>query len=715
MENHNCTIDDILKNGFSCRSFEEKLKIVTNGRPCPPLPNLTTKHKGKKEEYTRHFSVSSFNSIPWLTGCEKLNKLFCWPCILFSKEKSVWTKTGFSDLSHLSSAQQRHERSQSHVESFLKCKMFGKQRIDVLIDSQHKDNISKHNELVKKNRDILKRLIDAVCYLAKQELPLRGHDESADSLDKGNYLEFLEALRAYDPLLDNHLKTATVFRGTSPAIQNDIIHAIRDVIIDEIKEEVSSATFTSIMLDESSDISCKSQLSTVLRFVKDGAACERFVGFTDVSSDRTAEGLFAHVTSFVEEFNISDRLVGQTYDGAAVMSSHLNGLQAKVLESYPKALFTHCYAHVLNLVLQQCLSNIKDCRIFFQTLSGLPAFFSKSSKRTIALEEFVQRKLPSVAPTRWNFTSRLVQTVKEYSVQLIEFFESIVENCSEWESDTVVKSRGFLSFLSEFNTVFLLEVFSKLFSYTDVLYNILQSESVDIMYCHQKVIDTVQQLQSERQNGFDALWIAAKGERRGAEPRTKRICQDSEDNYCRRLFCEIIDNIVQQIDVRYGSVSKLRFCHLLSPNKFSIYKENFPSVLLESLGSVYESLFDLVRLKSELLVVYSSDEFHGLHVFELVRFLKNNDLISAFKEVYMLAELILTIPSTTSSVERSFSALKRIHNYCRSTQSEDRLSSLSIISIEKEILHRLRLKDSFHERVIEKFLCKERRAELVYK
>ena len=54
-----------------------------------------------------------------------------------------------------------------------------------------------------------------------------------------------------------------------------------------------------------------------------------------------------------------------------------------------------------------------------------------------------------------------------------------MENCSEWESDIV--SRGFLSFLSEFNTVFLLEVFSILFSYTDVLYNILQSESVDIM------------------------------------------------------------------------------------------------------------------------------------------------------------------------------------------------------------------------------------------
>ena len=96
------------------------------------------------------------------------------------------------------------------------------------------------------------------------------------------------------------------------------------------------------------------------------------------------------------------------------MSGHLNGLQAKVLNAYPNAIFTHCYAHVLNLVLQQSMSHIKECRNFFKTLNALASFFSKSSKRVNVLEDFMQKKLPHVAPTRWCFTSRLNHTVYKF-------------------------------------------------------------------------------------------------------------------------------------------------------------------------------------------------------------------------------------------------------------------------------------------------------------
>ena len=40
---------------------------------------------------------------------------------------------------------------------------------------------------------------------------------------------------------------------------------------------------------------------------------------------------------------------GQAYDGASVMSSGEDGVQAKIKEINPLALFTHCYAHCLNL------------------------------------------------------------------------------------------------------------------------------------------------------------------------------------------------------------------------------------------------------------------------------------------------------------------------------------------------------------------------------
>ena len=40
---------------------------------------------------------------------------------------------------------------------------------------------------------------------------------------------------------------------------------------------------------------------------------------------------------------------GQAYDGVSVMSSGKEGVQAKIKEISPLALFTHCYAHCLNL------------------------------------------------------------------------------------------------------------------------------------------------------------------------------------------------------------------------------------------------------------------------------------------------------------------------------------------------------------------------------
>ena len=95
------SVDDILKNPFSSRNYETKLKIVSDGKPKPALDNLVCKHKGKKSEYTRYFSTSQYEKVEWLSGCQLRCKLFCWPCLLFSRESCVWNKQGFSDLNHL--------------------------------------------------------------------------------------------------------------------------------------------------------------------------------------------------------------------------------------------------------------------------------------------------------------------------------------------------------------------------------------------------------------------------------------------------------------------------------------------------------------------------------------------------------------------------------------------------------------------------------------
>ena len=60
--------------------------------------------------------------------------------------------------------------------------------------------------------------------------------------------------------------------------------------------------------------------------------------------------------------------------------------------------------------------------------------------------------------------------------------------------------------------------------------------------------------------------------------------------------------------------------------------------------------------------------------------------------------IALTIVVSTAECERTFSALKRIKTYLRSTMLNERLCDLAILSIEKEISKNLSL-----EEVVEQF------------
>ena len=60
-----------------------------------------------------------------------------------------------------------------------------------------------------------------------------------------------------------------------------------------------------------------------------------------------------------------------------------------------------------------------------------------------------------------------------------------------------------------------------------------------------------------------------------------------------------------------------------------------------------------------------------------------------YPDLPIALRLILTIPITVASGERTFSKLKLIKSYIRSTMTEDRLNALAIISIENEIAKKL--------------------------
>ena len=90
----------------------------------------------------------------------------------------VTNMKGFSNLNQLSGAHQKHSESHTHVRSCLQLKLFGKQTVDLLLDGERRNVVTRHNEQVEKNKRIVRRFVDAVCSLANQEFPFRrGQDE----------------------------------------------------------------------------------------------------------------------------------------------------------------------------------------------------------------------------------------------------------------------------------------------------------------------------------------------------------------------------------------------------------------------------------------------------------------------------------------------------------------------------------------------------------
>ena len=67
--------------------------------------------------------------------------------------------------------------------------------------------------------------------------------------------------------------------------------------------------------------------------------------------------------------------------------------------------------------------------------------------------------------------------------------------------------------------------------------------------------------------------------------------------------------------------------------------------------------------------------------------------LDSFPNVYIAYRILLAITVTVASAERSFSKFKLIKSYLRSTMSQEKLSGLAVLSVEKEMLKALKYKN----------------------
>ena len=250
-----------------------------------------------------------------------------------------------------------------------------------------------------------------ILVLFTSNILIRGHDESINSLNKGNYRELLECFAKFDSVFERRLHReltegervhSGVFTGVSSEIQNNLIECIDSVIQDQIDKGIENCRFLSIQVDETNDVSTKEQLSVIIRLDGGGEIVERFLKLFDVSSVRSAVAISDVARSILSRYgeSLKEKLILQTYGGASVMSGQLGGLQTLIHQEYPFTFFFHCAAHRLNLVLCQSASTHPSVKIFFANISAFSTFSSLIARRK-DLFRSQGIAVPQPGDTRW--------------------------------------------------------------------------------------------------------------------------------------------------------------------------------------------------------------------------------------------------------------------------------------------------------------------------
>ena len=407
-----------------------------------------TLHNNRK----RCFLPKWYRSHNWLEYSPITDKMYCFVCRAFGhtvpgnagKVDTAFTTVGTQGQrwKKATTLLSKHQSSLVHKQSALSYADFLQSvPINHQLDQASARNYSRLQKQQETNREILYRIIDVILLLVKTGHPLRGHRENSESHNRGLFLEITHLLAKYDEILKVHFedgpRNATY---TSMTIQNDLISAIYQNMISLLKEELSEISCFSVMMDEASDLSHKEQVSIVVRYVDSQYIIQERLVDVESTDSTSAEALFQILLKGLSKVGLTtDKLIGQCYDGASNMRGIHAGVQAKVKAIQPRAIYCHCYAHCVNLVLVEATSTNQCCRNFFGIIQNLYTFIEASPHRHSTLVAFMVelsskprvKTLKKLSDTRWACRSDAVQAVYENFEAIVKSLEEIEDNCHD--------------------------------------------------------------------------------------------------------------------------------------------------------------------------------------------------------------------------------------------------------------------------------------------
>ena len=533
-------------NYFIAPRFDESIDVKLNfwkKHPVQPIPKENAYPFQPNKLYYKRLPNNDRIQRKWLSYSEELNQLFCSNCMVFGSKSTSNVPSPFIvgykvNVKHVYDAVNTHENSKEHFESTtaaLQC-VSGKSVDDLM----YKNMREKHLSEVEDRRKVLSRIIDIIIFLGKRGLAFRGKMEGAYNLGQGavdeknigNFLALVLLVGKYDTILGNHVKKCEFLskkrkmksgsskgRGSlitflsKTTVRKLIIiigKAVQTYIIDELKK----CRKFSLMVDSTQDVAVMDQLAVCVRYVENGRkARERLLHLLNIH-DASGEGLFNEIKKLFETFELdTSDVVGCSFDGAANMKGEFNGLKTKLAA----AIYTHCQAHVLNLVMGDTVSSCRKVENLFGLVQQCAVFLSQSYKRMDAWKNKVAtmhghdklRRFSKIGETRWWSKDKALSSIFELPVKIttieqsrfitfLTFLQSIIDRRAKFDPKTKFLARSLIDNWMKFDVIFTAVLILDLFSITTPVSKYLQSISLDYLRAWKMVDTMLDQLKSKR-------------------------------------------------------------------------------------------------------------------------------------------------------------------------------------------------------------------------
>ena len=161
---------------------------------------------------------------------------------------------------------------------------------------------------------------------------------------------------------------------------------------------VKESRYYSILADEATYRTMKEQMALILRFVdKNNIIREESVSFLECRNDLAGAVLYQTINEFLGSAGLDIlECRGQGYDGAGAVAGKDKVLWTQIRRVNPKALYTHCVSHRLNLAV---VASCKEQRVrnVMEQIKEISNFFNFSVPR----KKVCQRKLKYMPQTHY--------------------------------------------------------------------------------------------------------------------------------------------------------------------------------------------------------------------------------------------------------------------------------------------------------------------------